>query len=161
MNGETMLFITNTYKKLYNREPNEFEKFKWQALVRNNTAVTPTTIYFALMTSDPSNYCKKLTQTQADAIQTLDQVLKFAFNEGISFVVECTGQEEIDFYWNTLTADGGNESMCGWLKDKFGVFWQIIPKNIGTLMMDPANGQKAMQALMQMKKIEIAKLINP
>ncbi|HQV99969.1 MAG TPA: hypothetical protein PLZ91_06580 [Bacteroidia bacterium] len=52
VNGDTMLFITNTYKKLYNREPNEFEKFKWQDLVRNNTAVTPTTIYFALMTSD-------------------------------------------------------------------------------------------------------------
>jgi len=83
---------------------------------------------------------------------------KFAFNEGISFVVECKDQEEIDYYWNTLTSDGGQESMCGWLKDKFGVSWQIIPKNIGTLMMDPVNGQKAMQALMQMKKIDIAKL---
>jgi predicted 3-demethylubiquinone-9 3-methyltransferase (glyoxalase superfamily) len=85
---------------------------------------------------------------------------KFAFNEGISFVVECKDQEEIDYYWNTLTADAGNESMCGWLKDKFGVSWQIIPKNIGAIMMDPVNGQKAMQALMQMKKIEIAKLTN-
>lgn len=84
---------------------------------------------------------------------------KFAFNEGISFVVECKDQEEIDYFWNTLTSDGGQESMCGWLKDKFGVSWQIIPKNIGTLMMDPVNGQKAMQALMQMKKIDIAKLI--
>lgn len=83
---------------------------------------------------------------------------KFAFNEGISFVVECKDQEEIDYFWNTLTSDGGQESMCGWLKDKFGVSWQIIPKNIGTLMMDPINGQKAMQALMQMKKIDIAKL---
>jgi predicted 3-demethylubiquinone-9 3-methyltransferase (glyoxalase superfamily) len=86
---------------------------------------------------------------------------KFAFNEGISFVVECKDQEEIDFYWDTLTANGGAESMCGWLKDKFEVSWQIIPKNIGALMMDPVKGPKAMQALMQMKKIDIAKMANP
>jgi predicted 3-demethylubiquinone-9 3-methyltransferase (glyoxalase superfamily) len=83
---------------------------------------------------------------------------EFAFNEAISFVVECKDQKEIDFYWDTLTANGGQESMCGWLKDKFGVSWQIIPKNIGALMMNPETGQKSMQALMQMKKIEIAKL---
>jgi len=86
---------------------------------------------------------------------------QFAFNEGISFVVECKDQDEIDFYWNILTSDGGAESMCGWLKDPFGVSWQIIPKNIGALMMDPVKGPKAMQALMQMKKIDIAKLTNP
>ncbi len=84
----------------------------------------------------------------------------FAFNEGISFVVECTDQKEINYYWDILTADGGQESMCGWLKDKFGVSWQIIPANIGAIMMDPVNGQKAMQALMQMKKIDIANLVN-
>lgn len=83
---------------------------------------------------------------------------KFAFNEGISFVVECKDQEEIDYFWNTFTSNGGQESMCGWLKDKFGVSWQIIPKGIGTIIMDPVNGQKAMQALMQMKKIDIAGL---
>ena len=82
----------------------------------------------------------------------------FAFNEGISFVVECDNQEEIDYFWNELTSNGGAESMCGWLKDKFGVSWQIIPKNIGAIMMDPVNGQKAMQALMQMKKIDVAGL---
>lgn len=82
----------------------------------------------------------------------------FTFNEGISLVVECKDQTEIDYFWNRLTSDGGQESMCGWLKDKFGVSWQIIPKNIGAIMLDPVNGQKAMQALMQMKKIEIAKL---
>lgn len=82
----------------------------------------------------------------------------FTFNEGISFVVECKDQKEIDYYWNTFTSGGGQESMCGWVKDKFGVSWQIIPENIGAIMMDPVNGQKAMQALMQMKKIEIAKL---
>ena len=83
----------------------------------------------------------------------------FAFNEGISFMVECKDQAEIDYYWNTLTSNGGQESMCGWLKDKFGVSWQIIPHNIGSIMLHPEKGQKAMQALMQMKKIDIEKLM--
>ena len=82
----------------------------------------------------------------------------FAFNEAISFVVECKDQTEIDFYWNTLTSEGGEESRCGWLKDKFGISWQIIPQNLGKLMMDPERGQRAMQALLQMNKLDIEKL---
>jgi predicted 3-demethylubiquinone-9 3-methyltransferase (glyoxalase superfamily) len=85
----------------------------------------------------------------------------FAFSEGVSISVSCDTQEEIDHYWNSLTADGGQESMCGWLKDKYGVSWQIVPSNIAALMSDPVNGQKAMQALMGMKKIEIEKLVAP
>jgi predicted 3-demethylubiquinone-9 3-methyltransferase (glyoxalase superfamily) len=81
---------------------------------------------------------------------------KFDFNEAISFVVECKDQNEIDRYWDTLTANGGKESMCGWLKDKFGVSWQIIPNNIGKIMSDPAKAQKAMPAIMQMKKLDMA-----
>lgn len=81
----------------------------------------------------------------------------FTFNEGISLVVECDTQQEIDLYWQKLV-DGGNESMCGWLKDKFGVSWQIIPKNIGTLITDQEKGPRAMQALMKMKKIDMSVL---
>jgi predicted 3-demethylubiquinone-9 3-methyltransferase (glyoxalase superfamily) len=84
----------------------------------------------------------------------------FGFNEAISFVVECKDQAEIDKYWNHLTANGGQESMCGWLKDPFGVSWQIIPANLGALIMNPVNGQKAMQALMKMKKLVIDELVN-
>jgi predicted 3-demethylubiquinone-9 3-methyltransferase (glyoxalase superfamily) len=80
----------------------------------------------------------------------------FAFNEAISFVVECKDQKEIDHYWETLTANGGEESRCGWLKDKFGVSWQIIPAILGKLMSNPAKAQKVMQAVMQMKKLDIA-----
>jgi predicted 3-demethylubiquinone-9 3-methyltransferase (glyoxalase superfamily) len=80
----------------------------------------------------------------------------FAFNEAISFVVECKDQKEIDDYWDTLTANGGNESMCGWVKDKFGVSWQIIPAILGKLMSNPAKAPKVMQAVMQMKKLDIA-----
>jgi predicted 3-demethylubiquinone-9 3-methyltransferase (glyoxalase superfamily) len=81
----------------------------------------------------------------------------FAFNEAISFVVECKNQEEIDNYWNKLITDGGQESMCGWLKDKFGVSWQIVPSVLGKLMTGPA-APKVMQAFMKMKKFIIADL---
>jgi predicted 3-demethylubiquinone-9 3-methyltransferase (glyoxalase superfamily) len=84
----------------------------------------------------------------------------FAFNEAVSFVVDCETQDEIDFYWNKLTADGGQESQCGWLKDKFGVSWQIVPAVLGKLMTDPERSQRVMQAFMKMKKFDIATLMN-
>jgi len=83
----------------------------------------------------------------------------FTFSEGVSISVNCDTQEEIDRYWNELTANGGQESMCGWLKDKYGVSWQIVPAVLGSLMADPAKGQRVMQALMKMKKLEIEKLV--
>lgn len=79
----------------------------------------------------------------------------FSFNEAVSFVVNCDTQEEIDMYWNKLIANGGNESMCGWLKDKYGMSWQIVPASLGKLMSDPEKGGRIMQALMKMKKIEV------
>ena len=84
----------------------------------------------------------------------------FKFNEGVSLVVECDTQEEIDRYWDELTGNDGRESMCGWLADKFGVSWQIVPKIIEKLMSDPEKGPRAMQALMKMKKLDIATLQN-
>ena len=84
----------------------------------------------------------------------------FAFNEAVSFVVECRNQEEIDNYWTKLINDGGNESRCGWLKDRFGLSWQIIPANMGKLMTDPEKGQRAMAAMMKMVKNDIATLEN-
>lgn len=83
----------------------------------------------------------------------------FVFNEALSFVVECKDQEEIDYYWNTFT-ERGQESQCGWLKDEFGISWQIIPASLGKLMSDPERGARAMQELMKMKKLDIAKLEN-
>lgn len=84
----------------------------------------------------------------------------FKFTEAISFVIDCDDQEEVDHYWNSLTADGGEEGNCGWLKDKYGVSWQVIPKRMSELMSD-ANQQKAgaaTQAMLTMKKIVIADL---
>jgi predicted 3-demethylubiquinone-9 3-methyltransferase (glyoxalase superfamily) len=85
---------------------------------------------------------------------------QFKFNESISFVVHCKTQDEVDEYWFKLTADGGQESQCGWLKDKFGMSWQITPERLLELIgdKDPGKSQRAMQAMMQMKKIDIAKI---
>ena len=84
----------------------------------------------------------------------------FTFNEAISFFVSCEDQVEVDYYWEKLTADGGEESRCGWLKDKFGLSWQIIPKALGELMgdSDPKKASSVMQAMLQMQKIEVKDL---
>jgi len=81
----------------------------------------------------------------------------FKFNESISFQVYCDTQEEIDYYWSKLT-DGGEEGQCGWLKDKFGVSWQIVPTILPKLMSDPARAGKVTNLFMQMKKFDIEKL---
>lgn len=85
---------------------------------------------------------------------------QFKFNESISIVVNCETQEEIDHYWNNLTSDGGQESMCGWLKDKYGVSWQIVPSGLGKLMSDPAKASRVTNAFLKMKKFDIATLAN-
>ncbi len=82
----------------------------------------------------------------------------FQFVDALSLVVECEDQAEIDKYWDTLSSNGGKEVQCGWLVDKYGVSWQIIPKNLGALVGNPEKGQRAMQALMKMKKLIIADL---
>src|ERR1700728_507662 len=78
----------------------------------------------------------------------------FKFNESVSFVVRCDSQAEVDEYWDKLTADGGSESQCGWLKDKFGLSWQIVPARMIDLIKKPA----AMQAMLKMKKIDISEI---
>jgi predicted 3-demethylubiquinone-9 3-methyltransferase (glyoxalase superfamily) len=82
---------------------------------------------------------------------------QFKFNEAISFFVDCKTQEEVDELWEKLTADGGEESMCGWLKDKYGLSWQIIPSALGQMLSDPdpIKAQRVMQAMLQMRKIDI------
>jgi len=84
----------------------------------------------------------------------------FHFNDSISFVVECETQAEIDTYWEQLTANGGKEIACGWLTDRYGVSWQIVPKMWSALMKDQERAPRAMQALMKMKKLIIADLEN-
>ena len=85
---------------------------------------------------------------------------QFKFTEAISFFVSVDTQDEVDYYWNKLTADGGEESMCGWLKDKFGLSWQIIPRKLMQYQGSPdrAAADRANQAMLKMRKIVIADL---
>lgn len=83
----------------------------------------------------------------------------FKFTEAISFVVNCDLQEEIDFYWDKLSEGGDPRSQqCGWLKDKYGLSWQIVPAALGELMSDPSRSERVMNALLQMKKPDIKTL---
>ena len=84
----------------------------------------------------------------------------FQHSEAVSFVVQCKDQKEIDYYWESLTADGGKESQCGWLKDKFGVSWQVVPSILGALMSDLAKAGRVSAAFMKMKKMDIETLTN-
>ncbi len=84
---------------------------------------------------------------------------QFKFNEAASLVVNCENQEEIDYYWTKLT-EGGEESMCGWLKDKYGLSWQIVPTILGKLVSDPEKGPRVVQAFMKMQKFDIQTLLN-
>jgi len=85
---------------------------------------------------------------------------KFAFNEAVSFFIECEDQEEVDYYWDRLTADGGVESMCGWLKDRYGLSWQVIPKALMRYLAGPdrSMAERVTQAMLQMRKIDVAAL---
>jgi predicted 3-demethylubiquinone-9 3-methyltransferase (glyoxalase superfamily) len=82
----------------------------------------------------------------------------FKFNESVSFMIHCEDQAEVDYYWDKLT-DGGQESQCGWLKDKFDLSWQVVPNDMGKYIghPDPVKAGKAMQAMIQMKKLDISK----
>ena len=83
----------------------------------------------------------------------------FKFNEAVSFTVRCETQEEVDYYWNTLS-EGGAKSRCGWLKDKFGLWWQVEPSILGELMADedPEKAKRVMEAMLKMDKIDIEPL---
>jgi predicted 3-demethylubiquinone-9 3-methyltransferase (glyoxalase superfamily) len=85
---------------------------------------------------------------------------EFRFNESVSFQVLCETQEEVDAYWSTLTAGGGEESMCGWLKDRYGLSWQIVPRALHDLLgdPDPERSRRAMEAMLEMRKLNIGEL---
>ena len=84
---------------------------------------------------------------------------EFRHSEAFSFLISTDNQEETDRYWNAIVRNGGQESQCGWCKDKFGVSWQIVPTVLKSLMNDPATASKVTKAFMKMKKFDIAQLI--
>jgi predicted 3-demethylubiquinone-9 3-methyltransferase (glyoxalase superfamily) len=84
----------------------------------------------------------------------------FKFNESVSFMIECEDQAEVDRLWDALSSNGGEESVCGWLKDRFGLSWQIIPRRMNELFADPdaERARRAMEAMLKMVKIDVAEL---
>jgi predicted 3-demethylubiquinone-9 3-methyltransferase (glyoxalase superfamily) len=85
---------------------------------------------------------------------------EFKFSEAISLLIECKDQDEVDYYWEKLSSNGGEESVCGWLKDKYGLSWQVVPSGMEELLSDPdsTRAEAAMRAMLGMKKIDIAEL---
>ena len=119
-----------------------------------------------------THYPKNVPGPMAGGVMTVDFELngqqfvalnggpQFTFSEAVSFVIMCDTQEEIDHYWSKLTGNGGQESMCGWLKDRFGMSWQVTPTILPKLLSDkdPAKAQRVAAAFMQMRKFDIAAL---
>jgi len=99
-------------------------------------------------------------QLEGQEFMALNGGPQFQFTEAISLYVDCETQQEVDALWEKLTADGGAPSMCGWLKDKFGLSWQIIPSALTRLMQDadPEKAKRVMDAMLEMQKIDIARL---
>jgi predicted 3-demethylubiquinone-9 3-methyltransferase (glyoxalase superfamily) len=98
-------------------------------------------------------------QLEGQEFVALNAGPRFKFTEAISFVVNCETQEEVDYFWQKLS-EGGAESQCGWLKDKYGLSWQVVPTILAELMQDkdPEKSQRVMKAMLQMKKMDISKL---
>lgn len=99
-------------------------------------------------------------ELEGQELLLLDGGPEYHFTEAFSLFVQCAGQEEVDQYWNALTTNGGSEGQCGWLKDKFGLSWQIIPKQFSEMMAgdDEEKVGRMMQAMFKMKKLDIAEL---
>lgn len=93
-------------------------------------------------------------------LQGLNGGSDFSFNEAVSFVIECEDQDEVDRLWDALTANGGEPGPCGWLKDRFGLSWQIVPRQLNELVAsrDPERARRAMEAMLKMGKIDVAEL---
>jgi predicted 3-demethylubiquinone-9 3-methyltransferase (glyoxalase superfamily) len=96
-------------------------------------------------------------EIQGQEFDALNGGPDFKFNESVSFTIHCKDQKEVDYYWDKLTSGGGQESMCGWLKDKYGLSWQVVPDVLLEMMRGP-KAAKVMEAFMKMKKFDIAAL---
>lgn len=128
--------------------------------VFKNSRITSTTRYTKAGPGPEGSVMTVAFELDGDKFTALNGGPHFKFTEAISFVINCEDQEETDYFWSKLTADGGSEGQCGWLKDKFGVSWQVVPAGLmRVLSTAPKERMPAvMSALMKMKKIEVAEL---
>lgn len=99
-------------------------------------------------------------EIEGQRFHALNGGARYRFNEAISLFIDCADQDEVDHYWERLTANGGEESMCGWLKDKYGLSWQVIPRALTRYLgdADRAKANRVVQAMLKMQKIDVAEL---
>ena len=125
-----------------------------------NSRITSTTRYTKAGPEPEGSVMTIAFELDGDKFTALNGGPHFKFTEAISFVINCEDQQEVDYFWSKLTADGGAEGQCGWLKDKFGVSWQVVPAGLMRVLStaSPERMPAVMSALMKMKKIEVAEL---
>jgi predicted 3-demethylubiquinone-9 3-methyltransferase (glyoxalase superfamily) len=133
---------------------------KFYTSIFKNSKITTVNHYPESSPVKPGEVLVAVFEVEGMQFMALNGGPEFKFNPSVSFQVTCEDQEEVDYFWSKLTADGGKESQCGWLADKFGLSWQITPKVLGELLSDPdpAKSGRVMAAMMQMLKIDIQTL---
>jgi predicted 3-demethylubiquinone-9 3-methyltransferase (glyoxalase superfamily) len=139
----------------FDKEAGEAIRF-YSSVFRDSRILNSTTLH-----DTPSGTVEVLTfELFGQEFMAISAGPLFKFNESISFAVRCETQEEIDYYWERLTGEGGQEGMCGWLKDRYGLSWQIVPAVMETMMQekDPEKLARVTQAFLKMRKLDIAAL---
>ena len=136
---------------------NAEEAMNFYVSVFNNSKISTVTRYGDAGPGPKGSVLTAAFELEGQKFVALNGGPRFKFSEAISFVINCETQNEIDYFWGKLTSDGGQESMCGWLKDKFGLSWQVVPAEIGSLLTGEKSNQ-VMQAIMQMKKLDLGVL---
>jgi predicted 3-demethylubiquinone-9 3-methyltransferase (glyoxalase superfamily) len=141
-------------------DDNAEEAMKFYTSLFKNSKILSTSRYPEGSPGKPGTLMTGSFQLDGQEFMALNGGPQFPFTEAISLLVNCENQQEVDELWAKLIADGGQESQCGWLKDKFGVSWQIIPKQLGEMIgdKDPAKSKRAVDAMLKMKKIDIKAL---
>jgi predicted 3-demethylubiquinone-9 3-methyltransferase (glyoxalase superfamily) len=139
---------------------NAEEAMKFYTSVFKNSKIGKVTRYLEGALVPAGTFMTGTFEIEGQEFVVLNGGPNFKFNEAVSFVVNCDTQQEVDEYWEKLTANGGQEVQCGWLKDKFGLTWQIIPTVLLEMLADKdrKKAQRVMDAMLKMKKIDIAGL---
>jgi predicted 3-demethylubiquinone-9 3-methyltransferase (glyoxalase superfamily) len=132
---------------------------KFYCALFKNSKITETT-YYGDAGPRPGSVLTVAFELNGQPFTALNGGPQFKFSEAISFQIYCDGQDEVDHYWNGLIAGGGAESMCGWLKDRYGLSWQVIPNRLIELITGPdaAKARRVTEAMLKMRKIDIAAL---
>jgi predicted 3-demethylubiquinone-9 3-methyltransferase (glyoxalase superfamily) len=135
------------------------EAARFYASIFRNSRITAVTHYGEGMPMPKGTVLTVRFELDGQEFLALNGGPTFPFTEAISLMVECKDQKEIDFYWSKLL-DGGADAQCGWLKDKYGLSWQVVPEGLEKLLgdADPAKANRVMQAIMGMVKLDVAKL---